>query len=425
MFTPEDNETLTRVGPGTPMGELLRRFWLPVLLPEELPAPDCPPKRVTLLNEELVAFRDTRGRLGLLDRYCRHRRVDLFFGRNEECGLRCIYHGWKYDVDGNVVDMPAEPAESALRHEVKIASYPMMEWGGVIWAYLGDRRRQPPRPPEMEWGLVGASHRHVTKRLQETNFAQGVEGGIDSSHVSILHSRLDPAKIDRPFRERQLSVVATVPYLANDTAPKFFVRPTDYGFVIGARRNAGADEFYWRITQFLLPFYTMIAPATETGPLLGHAWTPIDDHNTWVFTMSWDRFKPVDEASVDPTLVHADVIDDGSYRPKLNKANDYLLDREVQRTRSSSGIVGIGMQDAALQESMGPIIDRSREVLASGDTAIVAFRRTLLKLARGLENGVEPEMAMHPASYRVRSAGVVLKKDVDFQQGAATMMSVA
>jgi len=150
MFTSEENERLTRVGPGTPMGELMRRYWLPFLLPEELPEPDCAPIRVRLLGEDLIAFRDTDGRLGLLDRYCPHRRVDLFFGRNEECGLRCVYHGWKFDVDGKVMDMPAEPANSPMREEVRIKSYPILEWGGVIWAYMGDPAHQPPRPPEIE-----------------------------------------------------------------------------------------------------------------------------------------------------------------------------------------------------------------------------------------------------------------------------------
>ncbi|MEJ0065220.1 MAG: Rieske 2Fe-2S domain-containing protein [Caulobacteraceae bacterium] len=295
MFTEQDNEDLTRVGPGTLMGDLMRRFWMPVLLPEELPTPDCAPVRVRVLGENLIAFKDTNGRLGLLDRYCPHRLVDLWFGRNEECGLRCVYHGWKFDVDGNVLDMPAEPANSPLRSEVKTKSYPIVEWGGMIWAYLGDKAHMPPVPPELEWGLVPPAHRHIGKRLQENNWAQGVEGGIDSSHVGILHSLLDPAKVGMSFAERQ-KAIGGVSYMAKDRAPRFFVRPTDYGLRIGARRIATDEEYYWRITQFLLPFYTMIARGGD-GPIAGHAWTPIDDHNTWTFTMHWNPVAPLGDIS--------------------------------------------------------------------------------------------------------------------------------
>ena len=425
LFTNIDNDRLTRVGPGTPMGEAFRRFWLPVLLPEELPRPDCAPVRVRLLGEDLVAFRDTEGRLGLLDRYCPHRRVDLYFGRNEECGLRCAYHGWKFDVDGNVLDMPAEPENTQLKNEVKAKAYPIMEWGGVIWAFLGDRAHVPPRPPELEWGLVDSAHRHVTKRLQQTNYAQGVEGGIDSSHVSILHSQLDPDRPDAPFRKRQISINKAAPYMARDTSPKFFIRPTDYGMLIGARRAADEASWYWRITQFLLPFYTMIARGVPDGPIMGHAWTPIDDHNTWVFTMTWNPSRPLADDDWDPNAVHVPVFQDGSYHPLVGAAQNYGLDRDVQRRLSTTGIDGIGLQDAAIQESMGPIVDRSRETLASSDAAIVAFRKLLLTLADNCEAGRTIAPPANPHWYRVRSAGLVLKRGLDFQDGAAERLVVA
>ncbi len=425
MFTEQDNEDLTRVGPGSLMGDLMRRYWMPFLLPEELPEPDCPPLRVRLLGENLIAFRDTNGRLGLLDRYCPHRRVDLFFGRNEECGLRCVYHGWKFDVDGNVMDMPAEPANSPLRDEVKIKSYPIVEWGGVIWAYLGPREHMPPKPPELEWGLVPPAHRHVGKRLQESNYAQGVEGGIDSSHVGILHSLLDPTK-SGTFRERQRAIDPKVSYIAKDTAPRFFIRPTPYGMRIGARRNASDSEYYWRVTQFLSPFYTMIARRDDASPIAGHAWTPIDDHNTWTFTFHWNPNAPLGDISeFDGSAVNVPVVQDGSYRPINNASNDYGIRRDVQRLYSASGIEGIGLQDAALQETMGPIVDRSKEVLASGDAAIVAFRRLMLAQARQLRETGELALPSQPELYRVRSVGIVLPRDVDLEIGAAEKMKVA
>jgi phenylpropionate dioxygenase-like ring-hydroxylating dioxygenase large terminal subunit len=426
MFTEQDNENLTRVGRGTVMGEYLRRFWMPAMLPEELPGPDCPPVRVRLLGENLVAFRDSNGRLGLLDRYCPHRRVDLWFGRNEECGLRCIYHGWKFDVDGNIMDMPAEPANSPLRSEVKANAYPIVEWGGVIWAYLGDRKHMPPKPPELEWGLVSPEHRHIGKRLQENNFAQGVEGGIDSSHVGILHSLLDPDNIDKPFHERQRAINPRTSYMASDRAPRFFIRPTDYGLRIGARRVASDVEYYWRITQFLLPFYTMIARTTDTSPIAGHAWVPIDDYNTWTFTMHWNPSMPLgDITDFDATKVNVAVRQDGSYRPINNGQNNYGIDRDIQKRFSTSGIDGIGLQDSALQETMGAIVDRTKETLGSSDTAIVAWRKLMLDQARHLRDTGELPLPHKPELYRVRSVGIVLPRETDFEIGAHEKMLVA
>lgn len=420
MLSPEENEILTRVGPGTPMGELMRRFWVPFLLADELAQPDGPPLRVTLLGEQLIAFRDSKGRLGLLERYCPHRRADLFFGRNEECGLRCAYHGWKFDVDGNVLDTPAEPANSPLRRGVKIKAYGIREWGGLIWAHLGDPGRRPADVPQFEWGRVPAQRRFITKRLQENNYAQAVEGGIDSSHVSILHSSLDP-DLTKPYRARQISLAKDVPYFATDTAPRFFVRDTDYGFAVGARRIASEEEYYWRITQFLLPFYTMIARRDEE-PILGHAWTPIDDYHTWNFTFAWHPERDFHEGETNPFEVHSELMSDGSFRPIANLRNDFLIDREEQRLRSNTGIRGIGAQDTGIQESMGPIVDRSREHLGTSDVAIVAFRRRLIRAARELQSGQEPAPPQHPDWYRVRSAGINLKRGVDFYEGASGLL---
>jgi phthalate 4,5-dioxygenase len=419
MLSKADNERLTRVGPGTTMGNLLRRFWLPFLLPEELAEADAPPMKVRLMGEDLLAFRDTNGRLGLLERYCPHRRVDLFLGRNEECGLRCINHGWKFDVGGNVVDMPSEPEESALRRIAKARSYPIVEWGGVIWAYLGDPAQAPAVPPQFEWGRVSAEHRFVTKRLQENNYAQSVEGGIDSSHVGILHGLLDP-DTTRPFRERLRSIVPTAT-VAKDLAPRFEVRPTPYGMLIGARRVAG-DDYYWRITQFLMPFYTMFAPGEKGGNIQGHAWTPIDDYNTWTFSMTWNPGRPLNDKDRAFGTVHTPLIPDGSYRGVHNQDNMYGLDRDVQRRLSVSGMQDIGTQDSAVQESMGAIVDRSTETLGMCDTAIAAYRKMLLAAARALESGTEPESPLHPEWYRVRSAAIVLPKEIDFQEGASSKL---
>ncbi len=414
MLSREENELLTRTGPDTPMGQLLRRFWVPVLLAEELPEPDCPPVRLRILGEDLVAFKDTMGRIGVLDAYCPHRRAHLFWGRNEECGLRCVYHGWKFDVEGNCVDMPNEPPESRFKEKVKQTAYPAREWGGVIWAYMGPRELMPPEPPQLEWARVPASHRLLTKRLQQSNWAQAVEGGIDSSHVSFLHRTLAPARPDgRALTRSDLMV--------RDTAPRFTVKQTDYGLLIGARRDAGDDAYYWRITQFLLPWYTMIPGALEPGqPLSGHAWVPIDDEHVWTFTITWHPDRPLTEAELAEMRagygIHCEV--DEQYVPIRNARNNYLVDRQAQKTQSYTGIKGISEQDMAVQESMGPIVDRTREHLGTADTAIIAYRRLLLRLAKNLQQGQEPAAAHRPDAYRVRSASVILRREVPFDEGA-------
>ena len=248
----EQNELLTRTGPGTLLGDYLRRYWIPALLADELPEPDCPPVRVQLLSEKLVAFRDTDNRLGLLDEFCAHRGVSLWFGRNEECGLRCPYHGWKYDVTGQCVDLPSEDESTGRRGRIRLKSYPCLERGGVIWTYMGPPELQP-EPPELEWAMVAPGQRFLSKRLQECNYLQALEGGIDSSHVSFLHGA--SLKRDPLFAGAKGNV-----YNERDRMPVFEVAPFDGGLLIGARRNAEDGRYYWRITPWIAPFYTLIPP---------------------------------------------------------------------------------------------------------------------------------------------------------------------
>ena len=418
MLSQEENDLLAHTGPATPMGQLMRRFWLPALLAEELPEPDGPPVRLRLLGEDLVAFRDSDGRLGLLDAYCAHRRANLFWGRNEESGLRCVYHGWKYGVDGQCIDMPNEPPESRFKDKITLTAYPAREWGGIIWAYLGPPEQQPAELPQFEWARVPASHRLVSKRLQETNWAQAVEGGIDSSHVSFLHRQMqnDPSLVPGVLRGG-----GQMDLLARDTSPRFTVKTTDYGFLIGARRNADESSYYWRISQFLLPSYTMIPPSGEPGQNLnGHGWVPIDESHVWTFSVTWNPDRPLGEDEIEDTRsgrgLHAQV--DERYRPIRNKDNNYQIDRLEQKTTTFTGIKGISEQDMAMQESMGPLVDRSLEHLGTTDTAVIAFRRRLLNLVRDLEQGKEPEAPHRPESYRVRSAAIVLQQAQPFDEGA-------
>ncbi len=400
MLTREENDILTRTGPGTPMGSLFRRYWIPALLSEELPGPDCPPVRVRLLSESLIAFRDTQGRVGLLDEFCAHRRASLWFGRNEQNGLRCPYHGWKYDVTGQCVDVPSEPPGGSFCRGVKLKSYPCVERGGAVWAYFGAPEHRPPFP-EFEWTLVPESHRYVSKRLQECNYLQAMEGGIDSSHVSSLHSgELHTDVLHKGTKGARYQ---------SDTRPKFEVQESPGGLVIGARRNAEPGRYYWRISQWIMPWYTMIPPYGDHA-LHGHAWVPIDDENCWAWSMSHHPTRPLNdkewEAIRSGQSIYAELIP-GTYRPAANKDNDYLIDRAGQKSgRYYSGVKGISMQDASIQESMGPITDRTLEYLAPTDLAIVRARKKLLDTALAPRADAAPP-GLDPATHHVRSASFV------------------
>jgi len=418
------------------MGELLRRFWLPALLSDELPAPDCAPVRVRLLSEDLVAFRDTNGKIGLLRAYCPHRRANLFFGRNEECGIRCIYHGWKFDVDGNCVDLPTEPAESNFKDKVKLPSYPLREAGGIIWAYMGAKDRIP-ELPRLPITQVPPDHKFVIKRLQESNFAQALEGGIDSAHTRYLHGRLDAyrhtanyVKATEPLRKRfsenpnslsprELDIL----FRMTDKAPRVMAKRTNYGLTIGARGTISNENYYWRFNQFLMPFYTM--PPRDPG---GHAFVPIDDENCWVWTFRVTTNRPLTADEVwamrtGQTDGRFGAPVDKEYLPIANKANDFQIDRELQRTYNFTGIIGTGNQDMAAQVSMGRITDRTNEMLGVTDVGIIEMRKLLLSAANDLCEGKEPVEANDAEAYEgVRGVSIIRDKNVSFEDCAADVL---
>jgi len=278
MLRKEQSDLLTQTGPGTPMGRMFRSYWLPALLAEELPENDCPPVRVKLLSERLIAFRDTNGRYGLMDEFCAHRGVSLWFGRNEECGLRCAYHGWKYDATGQCVDVPSEPEASGFAKKIRLRSYPLIERGGVLWTYMGPAEPQPPLP-EWEFISVPRPQTFTSKRLQDSNWLQAMEGGIDSSHVSWLHrGDLNSDPLFKGARGNQ--------YNLSDSRPVFEVVESPGGLYIGARRNAENGQYYWRITQWVMPSFTMIAPRGNHS-VHGHFWIPIDDEACWAWSYDY------------------------------------------------------------------------------------------------------------------------------------------
>src|SRR5437667_4675789 len=276
MLRKEQNDLLTQTGPGTPGGRLFRQYWMPALLAEELPEDDCPPVRVKILSERLIAFRDSEGRYGLIDEFCAHRGASLWFGRVEECGIRCAYHGWKYDVTGQCLEVPSEPENSNFCSRVKLTSYPLVKVGDVLWTYLGDPDRRPALP-EFEFVQVPPEQTYTSKRWQESNWLQALEGGIDSSHVSWLHS--GGLKSDPLFKGAKGNE-----YNLNDLRPFFEVAEADGGLYVGARRNAEDGKYYWRITPYVMPSFTMVPPRGD-HPVHGHFWVPIDDVNTWVYTV--------------------------------------------------------------------------------------------------------------------------------------------
>jgi nitrite reductase/ring-hydroxylating ferredoxin subunit len=415
MLSKADNELLVRTGPGTPMGNLFRRFWAPVALASELGGPDSVPVRVRVLGEDLVLFRDSNGKLGLLDAYCPHRRANLYWGRNEQAGLRCVYHGWKFDVTGACTDVPNCPEGETFKDKVQITSYPAMERGGLIWGYLGPIDTMPEFPAIEAFG-VPASHRHITKMIARGNYAQLQEGDIDSSHVSFLHSRFDGVPI--PGGRVNAAVFA-------DRQPRWFTQEMDYGLMLSAQRNASPETFHWRVNQFLMPFAVLIAAPPDT-PVLSQVRVPIDDQHSMHFRV-WSSSRPLTEAEIA-------VINDGVTVPEVipgtfstveDYENEYNIDRADQARASFTGIKSIVAQDLAVtqdQGGFGTIADRSRERLTSSDKAIIAWRKLLLTRAKDLARGVEPPEARNGKAYGVRPGDFMLPRDTSVAEGAGDIL---
>ena len=415
MLSAEDNELLTRTGAETPMGRYFRRFWQPVALSEELAEPDCPPVRVRIMGEELIAFRDTQGRVGLVEGRCPHRGADLYFGRNEECGIRCVYHGWKFDVSGKAVDLPNVPPRSPYKEKIRLKAYPTREFGEVVWAWLGPPDRLP-EVPQLEFGVLPPSHRFVSKKLQECNWAQCVEGGLDTSHFSFLHmpapSVPSPEHPDIPADEKRLR------WIRDDPMPRFSILEHEVGFVIGGARKADGKDIYWRTTQFMLPS-TATTPSTLPGETyFGYTFVPIDDQSCWIYTYAWNPDRPLgQEERAKLRKGHGVFGEVGpDYVPLRNRRNNYEIDRDTQKNLTYTGVRGLAEQDAMIQESQGPIVDRTRENLTATDAAIVRFRRWVINGAKALAEGKEPEAPWYAEDYRRRSGSWVAAEGISFEQ---------
>jgi phenylpropionate dioxygenase-like ring-hydroxylating dioxygenase large terminal subunit len=426
MLSREDTELLCRVGAGTPMGTLIRQYWIPALLSSELPERDGAPVRVRVLGENLIAFRVTSGKVGLIQNHCPHRGASLFFGRNEEEGLRCVYHGWKYDCEGACVDMPSEPDESTFKSKVRALAYPCVERNGVVWTYMGPRRTPPPLP-DLEPNLLSADETVVQKALRECNWFQGLEGDIDTSHLGFLHLGA--------VKPEDTKAGSFDYYLVADRAPRYEVVDTAFGTSYGCYRPAEPDTYYWRVAHFLFPFYTMIPTGVLGMQVLVRAWVPVDDEHVMFWSLSVPRTRLGRGAAGGATALssgaqaaaaagglaggHGFLPDTtdwlGRFRLVQNKDNDYLIDREAQRTKSYTGIAGIHQQDQAITESMGPIYDRTQEHLGSSDAMVIRTRRRAISAARALrDDGVVPPGVDDPTVYRHRSGGVILGRDANW-----------
>ncbi|HKQ29474.1 MAG TPA: Rieske 2Fe-2S domain-containing protein [Burkholderiales bacterium] len=386
MLTREQNELLCRVEGAAPMGALMRQHWLPLCLSEEVIERDGAPVRARLLGEDLVAFRDTNGRLGVLGEACPHRGASLSFGRNEESGLRCLYHGWKFDVEGNAVDMSSEPSGSAMLKAVKHKSYPVREAGGFAWIWMGPREKmrefEPPAwapKPDIRWAIV--------KMHAACNWAQVLEGSIDSAHSSSLHSTEMPAA----QVEGAKATNSNWPRPSNDKAPKLQFQPTSYGFRYAAIRkpilNPETNQ-YVRTTLFVAPYTVLIPPNDQYN--LAQMLVPIDDVNTMFYWIAWhpDPKKGISQEEWRRFCAATPGVDlDENFRKKRTLANRYMQDREAMKRGDFTGIRGIPTQDMAMWESMGPIVDRSRDKPGSSDVAVVQFRRMMVNAAKRVAEG--------------------------------------
>jgi phenylpropionate dioxygenase-like ring-hydroxylating dioxygenase large terminal subunit len=414
MLTQENNELLTRVGRGTPTGELFRQFWLPILFSWEIEA-DGAPERVRLLGEDLIAFRDTDGCVGLIEERCPHRGASLFFGRNEERGLTCMYHGWKYDVTGQCVEMPNEPAASSFKHKVRQPAYPCVEKGGVVWTYMGPLEEPPPLP-ELEWLALPQEHIVGSKRVQYTNWLQAIEGEIDQSHVSFTHSRLRAGEGPRNSTRFVNEVRAF------DRHPRFEIVETEYGVCIGSGRHTPDGEEYWRVSQFMMPSHIMTGPYGEDPIRNWRFWVPIDDTNVFVIGLSFHPMHAIEGAERERLATRSGVWTispdmrqprPGSafaqWHPKPTLENNFFIDRDVQKHESYSGIAEFWAQDSAPQQTMGVIYDRTREHLGTSDLGIINMRRRLTRSVEALQQGGEtPPEVLNPQWYQVRSDALLI-----------------
>ena len=424
MLTRQENEMLCRVEGDAPMGQVFRRHWLPALLSEQVVEAEGNPVRVRLLGEDLVMFRDTDGRLGLIDEHCPHRRASLFYGRNEECGLRCLYHGWKFDVEGNCIEMASEPAESSFCDKVKLKSYPVHEWGGFVWAYMGPPETMPEFEPPV-FAPTAETPVATSRMIVQCNWAQILEGAIDSAHSSSLHSSdMVPAKISYSGAgDSQWYRPST------DKSPRMVSDRTSFGFRYAALRRPIKDadtHTYVRTTLFIAPYTVHIPSNDRYNIALLHV--PIDDKTTAFYflafggkdcpsTEEWRKFLGAQ--------VGLDV--DENYVTLRTRENNYKQDRQSMKLGNWTGIRGIPNQDIVMWETMGPIADRTADRLGASDLAIVEFRNVMVDAVKAFVGSgrVIGRTEPHIPQGKLRSFEGIVPKSLDWRTLGCTEEELA
>ncbi|SKA27601.1 Phenylpropionate dioxygenase, large terminal subunit [Enhydrobacter aerosaccus] len=427
MLTQANNDMLCRVGPGTPMGNLMRQYWVPACLSSEL-KPDGEPMRLLLLGEQLIAFRDTQGRVGIMEHRCPHRCASLFFGRNEEGGLRCVYHGWKFDVEGNCTDMPNVPPSQDFKERIKAKAYRVVERAGFVWTYMGSREEAPPLP-NIEVLMLPEEESNIRVHQRECNWFQSLEGDIDTSHFGFLHiGSLDVKDVD-PKSIHRWGVM--------DRAPSYKATETEWGTMYAAYREADPDTFYYRFAHFLLPFYTFTPNGSFEDQVACTINVPMDDTHTMTYNVNWKKKTlPLQTLAngdwipgLQPDMQYLPDTTDwyGRHRLVARRDNDYFIDRQKQKTESYTGIQGIGRQDQAAVECMGEIVDRTLEHLAPSDRMIAITRKRALSAAQELmnENKV-PATVDDPDIYRrARGGSFIASANLDWLAAYAQKLETA
>ena len=434
MLRPDDNELITRIGPGTPMGNLMRQYWVPALLSSELPAPDCDPVRVMLLGEKLVGFRDTEGRVGLLHHNCPHKRASLFFGRNEEGGLRCVFHGWKFGVDGRCMDMPNEPPGSTFKDKVRAWAYPCVERAGIVWAYLGSREEPSPMPAFDIFDYADEESTVFAYQI-ECNWLQAFENDLDVTHFGFLHGGHGSAN--------DLPEGSALREMMRDRAPRYRVLDTVAGVISGSyRRMPDGKTTSWFVQNYLFPWYSQTGVGIGIGEKVAAGWVqkragllikvPLDDTHTmaYVVAVGLGKTTSADEAEFfdEELYTHLPLLPNttdwfGRFRWELNKRNDYLIDRDKQRRLTNyTGLSNMIVEDSMMSESMGEIVDRTEEHLGVADTFQIRIRRRMLAAARALaDDGVVPPGVDEPDGYHIRPGYVELPNGLDLVDAAEVL----
>ncbi|MGH8436632.1 MAG: Rieske 2Fe-2S domain-containing protein [Pseudomonas sp.] len=385
MLTPQENDLLCRVEGDAPMGQLMRRHWTPICLREEVVEPDGPPVRARIFGEDLVVFRDTEGRVGVMDEYCPHRRASLALGRNEDSGLRCLYHGWKMDVQGNVIEMASEPAASCMAQKVKHKAYPTHEWAGLVWAYMGPPETKPEFSPPA-WAPTADARVSIAKAILPCNWAQVLEGAIDSAHSSSLHSSdMVPARVDGAKATDKTWLRPST-----DKAPRMQVQRAGYGFRYAALRRPitnSATHEYVRTTVFVAPAAALIPPNNLYN--VANINVPMDDTNTVFYFIAWGHPAQTPETDTWRKFLRQQVgVDlDERYRPLRTRDNMFWQDRQAMKAGNFTGITGFPNQDVAMWVTMGTIADRTRDRLGASDVAVVEFRKQMLEAVHTFQQG--------------------------------------